>query len=103
MLRDEALTESQLSPRMNVVYTPWEYTSFHAGYARYFTPPPLETVPQSTIAKFTGTTNESAITLDSPAKSERAHYFDAGVTQKIAKDFQIGLDGFYKHARNDSR
>ena len=97
---DEAMTESQFSPRVNVVYAPTDSTSFHAGYARYFTPPPLENVPQSTIAKFAGTTNESAITLDSPAKSERAHYFDAGVTQKIGKDFQIGLDGFYKHARN---
>ena len=99
-LADEVVTESQFSPRINIVYTPWKSTTFHAGYARYFTPPPLENVSQSTIAKFTGTTNESAITLDSPVKSERAHYFDAGVTQKIGADFQIGLDGFYKHARN---
>jgi len=99
-LVDEVITESQFSPRINIVYTPWKSTAFHAGYARYFTPPPLENVSQSTIAKFTGTTNESAITLDSPVKSERAHYFDAGVTQKIGDDFQIGLDGFYKHARD---
>src|SRR5438105_3671202 len=97
---DETLTESQFSPRINIVYTPWAPTSFHIGYARYFTPPPLENVDQSTIAKFTGTTNESAITLDSPVKAERAHYFDAGVTQKIGDDFQVGIDGFYKHARN---
>jgi len=99
-LADEVVTESQLSPRINIVYTPCKSTTFHAGYARYFTPPPLENVSQSTIAKFAGTTNESAITLDSPVKSERAHYFDAGITQKIGDDFQIGLDGFYKHARN---
>ncbi len=99
-LADEVVTESQFSPRLNIVYTPWKSTTFHAGYARYFTPPPLENVSQSTIAKFTGTTNESAITLNSPVKSERAHYFDAGVTQKIGDDFQIGLDGFYKHARD---
>ena len=99
-LADEVVTESQFSPRISIVYTPWKSTTFHAGYARYFTPPPLENVSQSTIAKFAGTTNESAITLDSPVKSERAHYFDAGVTQKIGADFQIGLDGFYKHARN---
>src|SRR5204863_444844 len=66
----------------------------------YFTPPPLENVDQSTIAKFTGTTNESAITLDPPVKAERAHYFDAGVTQKIGDGLQLGIDGFYKHARN---
>src|SRR5207237_2989767 len=35
-------TESQFSPRINIVYTPWAATTFHAGYARYFTPPPLE-------------------------------------------------------------
>jgi hypothetical protein len=93
-------TESQFSPRINIVYTPWAATTFHAGYARYFTPPPLENVDQSTIAKFTGTTNESAITLDSPVKAERAHYFDAGVTQKIGDGLQLGIDGFYKHARN---
>jgi TonB dependent receptor len=93
-------TESQFSPRINIVYTPWEATTFHAGYARYFTPPPLENVDQSTIAKFTGTTNESAITLNSPVKAERAHYFDAGVTQKIGDGLQLGIDGFYKHARN---
>jgi len=53
-------------------------------------------VPQSTIAKFDDTTNESKITKDSPVKSERAHYFDAGVTQKIAEGFNVGVDGFYK-------
>lgn len=94
------LTESQFSPRINIVYTPWQATTFHAGYARYFTPPPLENVEQTTIAKFNGTTNASAIQLDSPVKAESAHYFDAGMTQKIGPDFQIGIDGFYKQARN---
>src|SRR5206468_11639358 len=56
-IADETLTESQFSPRINIVYAPWTPTTFHIGYARYFTPPPLENVPQSTIAKFVGTTN----------------------------------------------
>ena len=75
--------ENQLSPRLNIVYKPWDLTTLHIGYARYFTPPPLEAVPQSTIAKFAGTTNAPAITQDSPVTAERAHYFDAGLTQKI--------------------
>src|SRR5437867_10768666 len=75
--------ENQLSPRINVVYELFKGTTLHAGYARYFTPPPLEGVPESTIAKFTGTTNESAITKDSSVTSECAHYFDVGITQKI--------------------
>ena len=92
--------ENQLSPRINIVYTPWTSTTLHAGYARYFTPPPLEAVPESTIAKFTGTTNESGITKDSPVTSERAHYFDVGVTQKIMEGFNVGLDGFYKSSHS---
>ena len=36
--------ENQLSPRLNIVYEPFTGTAFHAGYARYFTPPPLENV-----------------------------------------------------------
>jgi outer membrane receptor protein involved in Fe transport len=92
--------ENQLSPRLNVVYKPWDSTTLHAGYARYFTPPPLEAVPQSTIAKFAGTTNSSAITLDSAVTAERAHYFDAGVTQKIMEGFNVGLDGFYKSSHS---
>ena len=70
-----------IQPRINIVYTPWTATTFHAGYARYFTPPPLENVDQLTIAKFTGTTNESAITLDSPVK-RNGPLLDAGVTRR---------------------
>src|SRR6267143_1030875 len=55
---------------------------------------------QVTISKFNGTTNESAIQKDSVTKSERAHYFDAGMTQQIAKGFSVGIDGFYKSAHS---
>jgi hypothetical protein len=92
--------ENQLSPRVNVVYTPFAATVFHAGYSRYFTPPPLEFVSPNTIAKFTGTTNQSPVTRDDPVKSERAHYFDAGVTQKIMEGWSAGLDGYYKSAHS---
>ena len=33
-------------------------------------------------------------------KSERAYYFDAGATQKIAEGFSVGIDGFYKSAHS---
>jgi outer membrane receptor protein involved in Fe transport len=92
--------ENQFSPRLNVVYKPWDLTTLHVGYARYFTPPPLEAVPQSTISKFAGTTNESAITKDSPISAERANYFDAGITQKIMEGWNVGLDAFYKSSHS---
>ena len=92
--------ENQLSPRLNIVYKPWDLTTLHIGYAKYFTPPPLEAVPQSTIAKFAGTTNAPAITQDSPVTAERAHYFDAGLTQKIMEGWTVGVDGFYKSSHS---
>jgi hypothetical protein len=92
--------ENQLSPRINIVYEPFKGTALHAGYARYFTPPPLENVEQGTVSKFDGTTNESAIHQDSVTKSERAHYFDVGMTQKITEGLNVGIDGFYKSSHS---
>ena len=94
------VNESQLSPRINLVYQPTDATTLHLGYARYFTPPPLELVQQASVLKFAGTTNATAVTESSPVKSERSHYFDIGITQKFTPDFQVGLDGYYKIARN---
>jgi len=90
----------QISPRVNVVYKPWEGTTIHAGYARYFTPPPLELVPTSSVTKFNGTTNEPAVKLDATVRPERSHYFDAGVIQQVLPGLQIGADAYYKRASN---
>lgn len=91
---------NQPSPRVNLVYKPTDSMTLHAGYARYFTPPPLENVPSTTVALFNGTSNQSASQQDSPIKAERANYFDAGVSQKITKHLLVGVDGYYKEARN---
>ncbi len=92
--------EGQLSPRINLIYQPTESTTLHAGYARYFTPPPVENVPGSTVEKFEGTSNQSAVAQEDPVRAERSKYFDAGITQKIGTGLQVGLDGYYKRAAN---
>ncbi len=92
--------EGQLSPRVNLIYEATDSTTLHAGYARYFTPPPVENVPGSTVQHFEGTSNQSAVSLDDPVRAERSNYFDAGVTQKIGTGLQVGLDGYYKRAVN---
>jgi outer membrane receptor protein involved in Fe transport len=92
--------ESQLSPRVNLIYKASDSTTLHAGYSRYFTPPPVENVPGSTVAQFNGTSNQSAVTTDDPVKAERSNYFDAGISQKLAPGLQVGLDGYYKRAKN---
>jgi outer membrane receptor protein involved in Fe transport len=95
--------ENQPSPRVNIIYQPTDSTTLHAGYARYFTPPPLENVPAGDVAAFNGTANESPAgpnAPDDPVKAERANYFDAGISQKLAPGLQVGVDGYYKTARN---
>ena len=92
--------ENQASPRVNLIYQPTESTALHAGYSRYFTPPPLENVNSSTIQKFDNTSNASATDQNDPVKAERANYFDIGATQKLLPGLQVGLDGYYKNARN---
>ena len=43
---------NQFSPRAALVYKPFDGTTFHAGYARYFTPPYQAQATQSNIALF---------------------------------------------------
>nr|MEA2798707.1 hypothetical protein [Phenylobacterium sp.] len=91
--------ENQLSPRVNLVWVPIEGTTFHAGYSRYFTPPPFELVASETISKFVGTTAEAPGTQNDLPKSERDNYYDLGVQQKLG-GLTLGLDTYYKQAKN---
>lgn len=89
--------ESQISPRVNTVYNLTPTTAVHGGYARYFTPPPLEIVQLSTIGAFAGTTGGNSGNAQNTAPfAERSNVFDVGVTQKVTPEIQVGLDGYYK-------
>jgi outer membrane receptor for ferrienterochelin and colicins len=99
---------NQLSPRVNAVYKPWDGTTFHVGYARYFSPPPFELVGNETVAKFSptvanptaGTSATPAITQDTTPVAERANYFDAGVQQQVMTGLLLGFDSYYKLSHN---
>ncbi|MEM5403835.1 TonB-dependent receptor [Paraburkholderia unamae] len=97
---DEYVQANQLSPRIGAVFKLTPTTTFHAGYARYFTPPSFELVSSSTISRFNGTTNQSEVTQNDPVQPERADYFDLGVTQQVGADLTLGLDAYYKKAHN---
>jgi outer membrane receptor protein involved in Fe transport len=99
-LYSSAGDESQISPRINAIYKLSDATTLHAGYARYFTPPPLESVNSASIASFAGTSNAAAVAENDPLKAERSDYFDAGITQKLTTAWQVGLDGYYKIAKD---
>ena len=102
-LRYDALkayrNEQQLSPRVNAVWTPLAGTSLHAGYARYFTPPPFELVAGESIAKFAGTTAAPATALDTRPYANRQSYYDLGVQQKLGA-VTFGIDGYYRRDQN---
>jgi outer membrane receptor protein involved in Fe transport len=88
--------EWDLSPRLNAVWQATPTTTVHAGYAHYFTPPPLVFTASSSFAKLVGSTAEVEVTKNTTIKSERADYFDIGVTQEFMKGLKAGLDVYYK-------
>ena len=92
--------ESQTSPRIGIVYQAPTGTTFHAGYARYFTPPPAELISLTDIALFQGTTNQLPTNVNAATLSERSHYYDMGVTQKVGDAWTFGLDAYYRRVRN---
>jgi outer membrane receptor protein involved in Fe transport len=98
---------NQLSPRVSLVYKPLEGTVLHAGYARYFTPPSQAVGAPANSGLFDKTIAASEVTPNtvpglviSPSLPERSHYFDAGVTQKLAPGLEVGVDAYYKIARD---
>ena len=93
-------SESQLSPRVNFVWTPSDTITVHGGYSRYFSPPPIELVGTTDVALFTGTTAAAASLVDDTPKAERADYYDIGVQKTLDPGITLGLDGFYKLSHN---
>ena len=93
---------NQLSPRLALVYKPLTDTTFHAGYARYFTPPYQAQATQSNIALFANTTNQpdTGMNFADPVKPERSHYFDAGIDQTVLPGLTMGIDAYYKMAKD---
>jgi outer membrane receptor protein involved in Fe transport len=104
---DEFVSANQFSPRLSFTYKPFENTTFHAGYARYFTPPELVEAAPANISLFNNTTGAASGQND-PVLPERSHYFDAGVDQKIkfgcasdgktCSNLDLGVDAYYKIA-----
>jgi len=96
----QSVDANQFSPRFALVYKPFDGTTFHTGYARYFTPPYQAQSVSSNIALFANTTNQPSVPLADPVKPERAHYFDAGIDQTVLPGLTMGLDAYYKLAKD---
>ncbi|MGP8233369.1 MAG: TonB-dependent receptor [Methylovirgula sp.] len=94
------VTTNQLSPRVSLTYKPFAGTTFHAGYARYFTPPEQALAAPTNLALYANTSAAPAVTESSPVRPERSDYFDAGVTQTLWPGLEAGVDTYYKRATN---
>jgi outer membrane receptor protein involved in Fe transport len=109
---EQFVSANQLSPRFSATYKPFENTTFHAGYARYFTPPVLVEAAPANIALFNNTTGAaSAGATNDPVLPERSNYYDVGVDQKIplgctasspkdCSSLELGVDAYYKTAKD---
>ena len=64
--------ENQVSPRVNLVWLPTPSTTFHAGYARYFSPPPFELIANESVQKFVE---------PDPRQPERSHRSSAAAVR----------------------
>ncbi len=95
---DEFTQATQVSPRINLVWKPTDTTTIHAGYSRYFVPPPFELVSSNSIGLFANTSGAPAVTQDSTVKAERSHYFDVGISQIVLPGWTVGVDSYYKLA-----
>lgn len=99
--QNSQINENQLSPRINATYEIDKNTTLHGGYARYFTPPPLENIPQGSVQQFVNTTGQATPGLpNNPVQCERANYFDLGITHNFTSAYQVGLDGYFKTSTN---
>lgn len=92
---------SQISPRINVVWQLPADTTLHAGFSRYFTPPPFELVGGETIRRFVRTSAYPAEIAHTTPVAERSSYFDVGVQQRLLQQrLTLGVDSYYRRSQN---
>lgn len=96
---DAYVNEQQFSPRLGLTYKSSNHTTWHGGYARYFTPPPAELVSLTDQALFNNTTG-AAPGANSQVMAERANYLDAGATHQLTPALNLGVDSFYRKSSN---
>ena len=97
---DAYVRTGQVSPRANLVWLPFDGTRVSLGYARYFTPPAQDLITPGRLALFDGTTAAAFNTRSDPVRPERSHYFNLGLQQRITREISVGVNGYYKDARD---
>ena len=91
---------SQLSPRVNFVWRAATDTTVHAGYSRFFSPPPFELIGNQSLAKFAGTSAAPEVASGAVVQAERSNYYDLGLEQILTPHVTVGVDSYYKQTTN---
>lgn len=99
-LYDGVVRAVQASPRFGLTWELFPKTKIHAGYARYFSPPPAELISSQDAAKFEHTSGAPASNFSGNPAPERSNYFDAGVLQEVLPGLNVAIDGYLKLARD---
>ncbi|PWT90625.1 MAG: hypothetical protein C5B56_05120, partial [Proteobacteria bacterium] len=107
---NQYVNANQVSPRVSITYKPTASTTFHAGYANYFTPPVQVIAAPTNVALISNcppaipncTTVQAPATPPpyGPVLPERAQVFDIGVDQDIFPGFKVGAAAYFKYARD---
>ncbi len=105
------INANQLSPRIALTYNPFDNTTFHAGFARNFSPPAQVIAAPANTALFSscppplpaGCTTVQAPSAPPPyypMQPERSNTYDIGVVQKVLPGLELGADLYLKMTRN---
>ncbi|HWE93392.1 MAG TPA: TonB-dependent receptor [Tepidisphaeraceae bacterium] len=90
--------EGQFSPRVNAVYKIDDATAVHAGYSRYFVPPPVQNLKASAVNQFNNTSNAPSSSGNDAPRVETSNYYDVGLSRQVTSALSVNIDGFYKQA-----
>ncbi|KXW56144.1 TonB-dependent receptor [Ferrovum sp. PN-J185] len=91
---------NQLSPRVNFLYQPNQRTTWHVGYANYFTPPANELINTTTVTTYANTTNASPSGANLTVQAERTQYVDMGIDYRLNSDWNINWDNYYSSVKS---
>ena len=94
------IQEDQWSPRINAAWKLADGTLLHAGFSRYFTPPPQELASQSSVGLFNGTSNAAQVNQSNPARAERSSYYDLGAAFTMSPQWSLAVDAYFKDIQN---
>src|SRR5262245_31162745 len=93
-----AISESHVSPRVNVAYRFASGTMVFGSYNHFFVPPPIENVLAGS-AGLTNLVSEIGRPLP-PVRAIKENQFELGVTQPLARTMTLGVTSYYRLSKD---